>query len=60
VKKILEENNIPGVKLIPDAAVGIAMQQVDSIFVGCEAVVENGGIVNRLGTYTVALCAKTF
>ena len=26
--------------------------------VGAEAVVENGGIINRIGTYTVALCAK--
>jgi translation initiation factor eIF-2B subunit alpha len=36
------------------------MALVDCVFVGCEAVVENGGIVNKVGTYTVALCAKTF
>lgn len=36
------------------------MPQVDCIFVGCEAVVENGGIVNKVGTYTISLCAKTF
>ena len=27
--------------------------------VGAEGVVENGGIVNKIGTYTIALCAKT-
>ena len=47
-------------KLISDAAIALAMQSVDCIFVGCEAVVENGGIVNKVGTYTLALCAKTF
>lgn len=59
VKKALDENHIPN-KLIEDSAVGLAMQQVDCIFVGCEGVVENGGIVNKLGTYTIALCAKMF
>jgi translation initiation factor eIF-2B subunit alpha len=36
------------------------MPKVDCIFVGCEAVLENGGIVNKIGTFTVALCARTF
>lgn len=59
VKKILEDNNI-STRLISDAAVGVVMPKVDCIFVGCEAVLENGGIVNKIGTFTVALCAKTF
>jgi translation initiation factor eIF-2B subunit alpha len=28
------------------------------VLVGAEAVAENGGIINRAGTYTTALCAK--
>ncbi len=28
------------------------------VVVGAEAVVENGGIVNKLGTYQIAVCAK--
>ena len=36
------------------------MSKVDCIFVGCEAVLENGGVMNKLGTFTIALCAKTF
>ena len=59
VKEILEQSNVP-TKLIANAAVGIIMPKVDCIFMGCEAVLENGGIVNKLGTFTVALCAKTF
>ena len=28
------------------------------VLMGAEAVAENGGIINRAGTYTTALCAK--
>ena len=59
MKKVLEEANIP-TKVIYDAAVALVMPKVDCIFVGCEAVVENGGIINKIGTFTMALCAKTF
>jgi translation initiation factor eIF-2B subunit alpha len=59
IKAILEENHVP-TKVIYDGAVAVAMNNIDCVFVGCEAVVENGGIVNKIGTYTTALCAKTF
>ena len=36
------------------------MQDVDCVFVGADCVLENGGIVNRIGTFTAALCAKSF
>ena len=36
------------------------MPKVDCVFVGCETVLENGGIMNKVGTFTVSLCAKTF
>eukprot|EP00347_Sterkiella_histriomuscorum_P020389 403337988 len=59
IKKQLEESNIP-TKVIQDAAVAVVMPQIDAIFVGCEAVVENGGVINKIGTFTIALVAKTF
>lgn len=31
---------------------------VSMVMVGAEGVVENGGIVNKLGTYQIATCAK--
>lgn len=34
------------------------MERVDMVLVGAEGVVESGGIINKLGTYTVALAAK--
>ena len=32
--------------------------RVDLVLVGAEAVVESGGVINILGTYQVALCAR--
>ena len=34
------------------------MDQVDLCLVGAEGVMENGGIINKLGTYQIALVAK--
>ncbi len=56
IKKVLEEANI-STKVIVDSAVAVVMPRVDCVFVGCEAVVENGGIINKIGTFTVALVA---
>lgn len=36
------------------------MPKVDAVFVGCEAVLANGGIINKIGTYSVALIAQHF
>ena len=33
-------------------------RSVDMVLVGAEGVVENGGVINKLGTYTIAVCAK--
>ena len=59
VKENFEQSNI-STKLISNAAVGIVMPKVDCVFVGCETVLENGGIMNKVGTFTLALCAKAF
>lgn len=47
-------------KIIPDASVAIYMPDVDCVLVGCEAVLANGGIVNKVGTYSVSLIAGHF
>jgi len=51
--------NIPELKIVVDSAIAYVMEQVDIVLVGAEAVVENGGIINRIGTYTTAICAKS-
>lgn len=44
--------------LILDSAMGYIMEQVDMVMVGAEGVAESGGVINKIGTYTMALCAK--
>ncbi|KAG5898584.1 hypothetical protein JTB14_016596 [Gonioctena quinquepunctata] len=55
--KDFEADGIP-CTLILDSAIGYIMERVDFIMVGAEGVVESGGIVNKVGTYTMAVCAK--
>jgi translation initiation factor eIF-2B subunit alpha len=44
--------------LILDASIGYIMETIDFVLVGAEGVMESGGIINRVGCYTMALCAK--
>ncbi|XP_023680354.1 translation initiation factor eIF2B subunit alpha isoform X2 [Paramormyrops kingsleyae] len=53
----LRKLNVP-VTVVLDAAVGYIMEKVDLIIVGAEGVVESGGIINKIGTYQMAVCAK--
>lgn len=44
--------------LILDSAIGYIMESIDMVLVGAEGVVESGGVINRVGTYTMAMCAR--
>ncbi|KAK0182863.1 hypothetical protein PV327_000952 [Microctonus hyperodae] len=46
--------------LILDSAVGYILEQVDMVMIGAEGVTESGGVINKIGTYTLAMCAKEF
>lgn len=54
----LRRRNVP-VATIPDAAVAYSLAKVDMVIVGAEGVVENGGIISRMGTYQMGLLAKS-
>lgn len=54
----LRANQIP-VAAIPDSAVAYSLGKVDMVIVGAEGVVENGGIISRMGTYQMGLLAKS-
>lgn len=45
-------------QVVLDSAIGYMMDKVDVIYVGAQGVVENGGIINKIGTYQMALVAK--
>ena len=56
-KEILEQHNI-SCKVILDSSVGFIMERVDMVLLGAEAVVESGGIINKIGTFQMAVTAK--
>lgn len=47
------------VATIPESAVAYSLGKADMVIVGAEGVVENGGIVSRMGTYQIGLLAKS-
>lgn len=53
----LRKRGVP-VATIPDCAVAYSMGKIDMLILGAEGVVENGGVISRLGTYQMALLAK--
>lgn len=59
-EKMVSELQKAGIEctLILDSAIGYIMESVDIVLVGAEGVVESGGIINRIGSYTMALCAR--
>jgi len=55
--KEMERIGIP-VKVVLDSSVAVVMGKVDFVLVGAEGVTESGGIINRIGTYQMAILAK--
>ncbi|KAH9418193.1 eukaryotic translation initiation factor 2B subunit alpha [Dermatophagoides pteronyssinus] len=55
---LLKLEGFEQVTLILDSAVGSIMDRVDLVLVGAEGVAESGGIINKIGTYQIAICAK--
>lgn len=53
----LQAAGIPSI-LVLDAAVGYIMEKIDLVLVGAEGVMASGGIINKIGTYTTAVCAR--
>lgn len=54
----LKKRNIP-CSVIPDTAVAYLMPQIDAVVLGAEAVVETGGILNTLGSCSMAMIAHS-
>jgi translation initiation factor eIF-2B subunit alpha len=45
-------------QLVVDASIGIYLEKVDMVMVGAEGVCASGGILNKVGTYPLAICAR--
>lgn len=50
------------VTLICDSAVAHVMREkaIDAVIVGADRIAANGDVANKIGTYTVAICAREF
>lgn len=46
--------------VILDSAVAHYMERVDTVLLNADGVVENGGIINKIGSYQIAIMAKAF
>ncbi len=55
----MNEWDVP-VTVISDSAVAFYMGKVDMVLVGAQGVVENGGVLNKMGTLQVAIVAKSY
>ncbi|XP_065055540.1 translation initiation factor eIF2B subunit alpha-like [Rhopilema esculentum] len=55
--KELQDLGIPSTVIL-DSAVGYIMERVDMVLVGAEGVGESGGLINKVGTYQLAVMAK--
>lgn len=59
-KKIIEifKRNDIDCKLISGISIGFYLAKIDFILTGATAICESGGIINTIGTSTIAICAK--
>lgn len=48
------------VSVVADSAVAYLIEKVDLVLVGAEGVCESGGIINKIGTFHMAITAKQF
>lgn len=56
--KMLKNANIP-TTVVLDSAMGFAMERVSMVLVGAEGIVENGGVINKIGTFPLAVVASS-
>lgn len=52
--------SINSVTLLADSSIANVMSNIDLCLVGADGILKNGGFVNKVGTYTIAICANTF
>lgn len=45
-------------ELIVDASMNYAVANSDAVIIGADQVLKNGNIINKIGSYPIALCAK--
>jgi len=59
IVEILKKNDID-CKLISYNSISIYLPRIDFILTGAEAICENGGIINKVGTHITSICGKQY
>ena len=56
---LLKKNNIDCI-LVSGISIMLYLKDIDFILTGADAICENGGIINKVGTHTISVCAKQY
>jgi len=59
INEILKKNDID-CKLVSGISIMLYLKDIDFILTGADAICENGGIINKVGTHTISVCAKQY
>lgn len=46
--------------LISDISISLYLSKIDFILTGADAICENGGIINKVGTHVIAMCGNVY
>ena len=57
--ELLKKNDID-CKLVSGISIMLYLKDIDFILTGADAICENGGIINKVGTHTISVCAKQY
>ena len=57
--EVLIKNDID-CKLVSGISIMLYLKNVDFILTGADAICENAGIINQVGTHTLSICAKQY
>ena len=57
--EILKKNDID-CKLVSGISIMLYLKDINFILTGADAICENGGIINKVGTHTISVCAKQY
>jgi len=57
-KTAVKASSFAKVTLVTDAALGLFVSEADCVAVGCDTLLADGSVVNKVGTYLLGLAAK--
>lgn len=60
VLSLCTSDSINSITLLADSSIANVMNKVDVCIVGADGILKDGSFVNKIGTYTIAICASAF